>query len=323
MPDLSVIIPGRNEMFFARTIEQVLASMRGDTDIIAVCDGSWPDPPIQDHPRVTVLHYTDPIGQRAATNQGAIVSRARYMMKLDAHCAVSEGFDVELVRTGDALGPLVTQIPRMYNLHGFDWVCPVGHRRYQSPSGPCAHCEAHQLDYCKHEDCTARCGLPTSRDMIWQPRLARVTDFARFDQTPQYKFWRQYTRTRRHARRSVADVMCAVGACWVMDRERYLALGGLDERHGSWGQVGIEVACKAWLSGGRQVVNKRAWFAHLFRTQGLDFGFPYAMSGQAQERARAHSRWLWLEGHWPLAVRQLSWIVEHFKPVPDWHEGAA
>ena len=41
MPDLSVLIPSRKEMFLRQTIENVLANMRGDTEIIAVCDGSW------------------------------------------------------------------------------------------------------------------------------------------------------------------------------------------------------------------------------------------------------------------------------------------
>ena len=39
VPDLSVILPGRNEMFLARTVEDVLAHAKGDTEVIAVLDG--------------------------------------------------------------------------------------------------------------------------------------------------------------------------------------------------------------------------------------------------------------------------------------------
>jgi len=42
---------------------------------------------------------------------------------------------------------------------------------------------------------------------------------------------------------------------------KVLELEGLDERHGFWGQFGTEISCKSWLSGGRQVVNKKTWFA--------------------------------------------------------------
>ena len=62
MAELSVIIPARSEMFLAQTIDNVLENMRGDTEVIAICDGDWPTPPIKDHPKVTIIHYTDSIG---------------------------------------------------------------------------------------------------------------------------------------------------------------------------------------------------------------------------------------------------------------------
>lgn len=305
--DLSVIIPARNEEWLSRTVENVLANIRGDSEVIAVCDGNWPDPPLRDHPRLTVLHYSQSIGQRAATNVGARVSQAKYMMKLDAHCMVDEGFDVKLIAPyeGGEVTPETTTIPRMYNLYAFDWVCEDSHRRYQSPSGPCREC-----------------GKPTTREIVWRPRLSRRTDFARFDQTPQFQYWRAY-KNRPEARGDITDTMCHVGASWFMLRDRYLDLGGLDEAHGPWGQVGIETSCKAWLSGGRLVVNKRTWFAHMFRTQGGDFGFPYHLSHEQQEKARAYSKWLWMGGNWPKATRPLSWLVDKFAPVPGWHDATA
>ena len=92
----------------------------------------------------------------------------------------------------------------------------------------------------------------------------------------------------------------------------------MDEAHGSWGQMGTEIACKAWLSGGRLVCNKRTWFAHLFRTQGGDFGFPYPNPGSAQEVARKHSRDLWRNNRWPGQVYPLGWLLRRFWPIPEW-----
>ena len=91
--DLTVVIPGRNEQFMRHTIEDVLRNIRCDTEVVAVCDASWPDPAIVDDPRVKIIHTTAPIGQRAGTNVGVQISRAKYVMKLDAHCSVDEGFD--------------------------------------------------------------------------------------------------------------------------------------------------------------------------------------------------------------------------------------
>src|SRR5262249_51215078 len=125
--------------------------------------------------------------------------------------------------------------------------------------------------------------------------------------------------TAKGQRGEIADVMSSIGAFFCMRRERFFELGGLDESHGSWGQFGTEIACKSWLSGGRQVVNRRTWFAHLFRTQGGDFGFPYTLPNAQVEAARAHSRKLWLENTWSGQVRPLSWLLDHFAPIMGWH----
>ena len=94
MPDLSILIPARNEMFLATTIENILENIEADTEIIAILDGDWPEPPVSDHPRVTVIHH-ESIGQRAATNEGARISQAKFIMKADAHCAFDKGFETE------------------------------------------------------------------------------------------------------------------------------------------------------------------------------------------------------------------------------------
>ena len=111
--------------------------------------------------------------------------------------------------------------------------------------------------------------------------------------------------------------MSFIGACWFIHREQYWNLEGLDEGHGSWGQVGTEVACKTWLSGGKLLTATDTWFSHMFRSQ---FGFPYPLSGNAQKRAREYSRDLWLNDKWPKAKYPLSWLIDRFAPVPDWHE---
>jgi hypothetical protein len=84
--------------------------------------------------------------------------------------------------------------------------------------------------------------------------------------------------------------------------------------------MGTEIGCKSWLSGGRLVCNKRTWFAHMFRTQGQDFGFPYSLTVGAQRRARKYSQDLWLNNRWSRATRPFSWIMDHFKPVKDWED---
>jgi glycosyltransferase involved in cell wall biosynthesis len=277
--------------------------MRGDTEIIAVLDGAWADPPIADHPKVTLVHHTVSIGQRAATNEAARISKAKYVMKLDAHCAVAEGFDVTLI--ADCADDM-TVVPRLYNLHAFDWVCSCGYRTYQGPTPvKCVNCSN---------------GKP-EKEIIWKPRLNRRTDFMRFDNKLVFQYWREYER-RPESQGDIVPLMSSLGACWMMRRRRFLNLGGLDEKHGSWGQMGTEIACKSWLSGGVQIVNKKTWYSHMFRTQGGDFGFPYPITGKEQEMARKYSRDFWLNDKWKHATRKFNWIIDKFSPIPTWENGS-
>lgn len=291
-------------MFLNRTVDDVLAHSKGDTEIIVILDGQWPAEPLQQHPRLTVLYVPQSVGQRAAVNIGARLSHARYICKLDAHCSVADGWDVVLMAAAKELGREVVQIPAQHNLHAFDWVCACGARQYQGPTPTaCESCQAPRWQ----------------REMVWKPRARVLTTAWRFDRELKFQYWKEYSR-RPEAQGPISDTMSCLGACWFLDREWYWELNGLDEAHGSWGQMGTELACKAWLSGGRMVCNKRTTYAHMFRTQGGDFGFPYPLSGHEVEKARKHSKDLWLGDTttWPKAKYPLSWLINRFSPVPDW-----
>ena len=305
MPELSVIIPARCEEWLNRTVADVLAHAKADTEIIVILDGAWPNEPIEQHEHVHVAYVPASIGQRAATNLGARISTADYVMKLDAHCSVAEGFDVELIRAAKELGPDVTQIPAQHNLHVFDRVCQgCGRRDYQGPTDvPCVACGETNW----------------RKEVVWNAKRRR-TEFWHLDADLRFQYGAGEYQKSDAAKGEIADVMTSLGACVFLSRDFYWKLGGFDESIGSWGQFGQELACKTWLSGGRHVVNKRTWFSHCFRTQGHDFGFPYPISGVEQEHARQRSREIWLKDQWPGAVRPLRWLVDKFWPVPGWTE---
>lgn len=296
--DLSVVIPARSEMFVDRTVEELVKNKRGKTEVIIGLDGEWADPPISDHEDVTILYYGESIGQRAITNQCVRLSKAKYIMKVDAHCAFDEGFDVKMMKE---MKHHYTMIPAMYNLHGFDWVCPKGHRRYQSPSGPCKE---------------KGCGEPTKRDIKWKPRLSRRSEFYRFDKTLHFQYW-SIKKKGVPKDKVLVETFSAQGSCFMLTRKKYWELNICDEKHGSWGQQGTEVACKTWLSGGKLLTNRKTWYSHMFRTQGADFGFPYPQSGNQVARSRRYSKELFLHNKWKGAKRTFGWLIKKFNP-PDW-----
>jgi hypothetical protein len=283
-------------MFIGRTVRNILRNIKGDTEVIVVLDGVPADPPLPAHPRVLEVLLNKSIGQRAATNLAARLSRAKYVMKTDAHCAFGPGFDVIMMAD---MQDDWTMIPMMYNLHAFDWVCSCGFRRYQGPTAPCEEC-----------------GKAMTREMIWKPKKSPETTAMRFDQDLKFAYWSKYKKRQTG---DLVDTMSLLGACWMATRKKYWELGLCDEEHGSWGQQGTEVACKTWLSGGRLVCTKKTWFSHMFRTQGGDFGFPYSISARDVSIARKHSQKLFLDGKWKGAKHPLSWLISKFAPVPDWN----
>ena len=299
MSELSILIPARNEMFLKQTIDDILKNIEGDTEVIAVLDGHWAEPSIPQHERVTVLHHRQSIGQRAATNEAAKLSKAKYLMKCDAHCSFDKGFDIKMMKE---MHDDWTMVPLMRNLHAFDWVCPEGHRRYQGPSGPCLEC-----------------GKETKRDIVWFAKDSPKSVSYCFDSTPHFQYFGEYCK-RPEGQGEITETMSLQGSCWLLTRDKYWELNVCDENFGGWGSQGIEVAVKTWLSGGKVMVNKKTWYAHMFRTQGGDFGFPYPISGKDQEKAKAYARDLFFNNKWPKQVRPLSWLVEKFWPVKGWTE---
>jgi hypothetical protein len=103
----------------------------------------------------------------------------------------------------------------------------------------------------------------------------------------------------------------------MLTRKKYIELDVCGEEFGSWGSQGIEVACKTWLSGGEVMCYRNTWYAHLFRTQGGDFGFPYKLSGNQVEKAKKHAKDLFWNGKWDQQIYSVSSLVEKFWPIRE------
>lgn len=305
MPDLSILIPAKNEKYLGLTIEDILRNIEGDTEVIAVLDGyDTTVPKLPSASNVTIITNTTSRGQRAATNQAARLSTAKYVMKVDAHCAFDKGFDVKMM---EKMRDDYTMVAVMRNLHVFDWVCSNDHRRYQGPSGPCEIC-----------------GEGTVEEIVWIPKTNPSSTSYCFDEDPHFQYFRDFTKRpeykQKKSEEGITETMSLQGSCFLMTREKYWELDICDESLGSWGSQGIEVACKTWLSGGRVVVNHGTWYAHMFRTQGGDFGFPYENPGTKVHAAKKQVRELFFDNKWPKQTRPLSWLLEKFWPVPGWSE---
>ena len=293
--DLSILIPSRNEEFHARTVQDILEHIEMDTEVLVGLDGCEYDNNLPSDPRITVLRYPESIGQRAITNQLCRLSSAKYILKCDAHCAFDQGFDRKMI---EKMEDDVTMVPVMRNLHAFDWVCEDGHRRYQSPSGPCK-----------------TCGKPTTKDVVWIAKTNPQSVAYRFDETMHFQYWNDWGKTQSG---ELTETLSLQGSCFLLTRDKYWELDICSEEFHSWGQQGVEVALKTWMSGGRVLVNHNTWYAHMFRTQGGDFSFPYPQPGSNVQKNRQLSRELFQHNKWKGVKIKFEDIIKKFNP-PSWN----
>ena len=309
--NLSILIPSRNEIFLKNTVEDILKNIEDDTEIIAVLDGQWSDPPIDQHERLTVVYVAKAIGQRAATNLACRLAKGKYVMKVDAHCSFDKGFDRKMLEAFEKVDDNVTMVPIMRNLWAFDWKCyHCGWKKYQGPTP--TKCE--------------QCGKTDKirRKMIWKGKERPQSASYCFDNSPHFQYFNEYTKRDEYKKdleeTGMTETMSLQGSCFMMTKEKYFELNICDEEFGSWGNQGIEVATKTWLTGGRVLVNHNTWYAHMFRTQGGDFSFPYEQKGNEVSKCKAKVRKVLWKNQLPNQKHPLSWLIKRFMPIKNWTE---
>lgn len=230
---LSVIIPSRNEQFLPQTVADVLAKATGDIEVIAVLDGYWPNPNLADNPRLKIIHFSDSRGMRNAINSAAAVAKGDYLLKADAHCMFSEGFD-EILKADMEDNWIV--IPRRDRLDAENWT------RQETGKPPI---DAHYLS----------CPL-TNRDgfsmhgAIW-PEYDRDRTHILIDETPSFQ-GSCWVMSRRHWDR--LGGMSEVG-------------------YGGFCQEPQEIGMKTWLGGGQVMVNKKTTYYHLHKGKRYGRGY--------------------------------------------------
>lgn len=252
---LSVIIPARNELYLAQTINSLFESAEGEIEVIAILDGYWPQPPIDNRPNLTLVHHTESIGMRSAINEAANLANGEYLMKCDAHCLFDKGFDTKMRAV---CWPNHTVVPRRYALDAEKWERGKQKCDYQ---------------YIRREDFKGR-------------------------------DWKEYEGE---------DLMTFQGSCWFMHRQRFFDLECLDDvNYGHMGKEAQEICLKSWLSGGRCVVNKNTWYAHLDKKER---GYP--LSKETKDKSRLFAMDFWMNNRWPKQTRNFLWLIEEFNP-PTW-----
>lgn len=311
MAKLSILIPARHEEWLNETINNILANIEDDTEIIVGLDGAWPEEPIAEHDRVKIFYSPTPLGQRGMQNRLAKLSTAKYVAKTDAHCAFDKGFDRKLIEAMDGHDDW-TIVPAMKNLHAFNWLCTNCGLEYYQGEKP-AKCGSEMCQFTDQSFEKKVYFLPRDMSPFMNNRGPTSTAY-RF--TPDNLQFKYFDRLKKYQKGDIVESMSLQGSFFMSTREKYWELMLADESWGGWGQQGTEVALKTWLSGGRVVVHRGTWYAHMFRTNN-QLAFPWnhelpESQAKQQQRARKACIELFKNNAWDKQVRGLSWVVERF-----------
>lgn len=291
----SVIIPSRVDQYLQKTIDDVLAKAEGSLEVIVVLDGYWPNPIIKSDTRVTIIHHgtvhNNP-GMRASINAGMSVAQGKYVMKLDEHCMMDQGWDVKLAADCDEDWVVV---PRRQRLDAEAWKLTSETQNDDRPP-----VDYMSIAYPYERQYDRRSGLYGG---VWDKQ-------------------RQYERNDI----LIDDIMSWQGSCYFLHKAYWDKLiHPLDDvNYGKFNHEAQEIGFKVWLSGGRLVVNKKTWYAHYHKgRRGKGYGFSneqYRRHEADKEKARRYCMDYWLNNKWPDRKYDFKWLIEKFWPVPGWPE---
>ncbi len=91
--------------------------------------------------------------------------------------------------------------------------------------------------------------------MKWIGKQSPQSNFYRFDKTMHFQYWKAFEK-REEGKGNLCESLSLQGSFFMITRKKYWELDICEENFGSWGQQGVEVAMKTWMSGGRVVVNR-------------------------------------------------------------------
>jgi glycosyltransferase involved in cell wall biosynthesis len=277
---ISVIIPSRQETFLAATVEDLLEKAMRDIEVIVVLDGPCEDPGLPDDSRVRVIRHSKPLGMRACINDGVAIAEGEYLMKCDAHCIFAYDFDRFLV---DYTEDNWLVIPRRWSIDGENWV--VNDQR--------SFVDYEHFNYPHYKP--PHIGLYTVR---WHKRRDK------------------HLGSSHH---KIDDNMAFQGSCWLTTADHFRnVIGRLDEEYfGMWAGEPQEMGLKTWLSGGRVVVNKFTWYAHLHKGRHYK---TYNKNRTDISVGMARVVDYWMNNKWEGRANYFEWLVDKFWPIPTWPE---
>lgn len=123
--------------------------------------------------------------------------------------------------------------------------------------------------------------------------------------------WRERIAERKDM--LIDDTLVFQGSCWFMSKYWWqTAIRELDSKsYGQMGQESTEITMKTFVAGGRTVVNKKTWYAHLRKTKKYG-GTHLGLHGRKECYKYSYNHWA--NEHKDEFIK----LIEKFWPIPGW-----
>lgn len=276
MSKVSILVPSRNETYLQRTVQDIYEKATGEFEVIIAFDG----PPYQslpDYPNLIRLELPQR-GTKPNLNEATKIATGQYLLKADAHCMFSKGFDEVL--QADMQDNWVV-MPRFYVLNAEEW-------RWQ---------DERFYDYFY---------LPCP---LTDPRLFRFQAGGQ---------WKERTRERLDIPIDENMKLHGSAFFLSRNYFLNCLGGLEDNGSGSWSGEDIEISLKTWLGpwDGKVMVNKNCWYAHMHKGKQHPRG--WNVSSSEINTSYLWTANYWMGNKWTGQVYDLQWLVERFYPIPSW-----
>jgi len=288
MAKVSVIIPARKEPYLRETLRDLYANRAGEIETIVVLDGWEPEFPIPEYPELKILRNRTAQGMRPCVNAAAKAASGKYLMKMDAHCSIGEGWDAIL--KADCEDNWIV-VPRRYWWDAPNWKPLIDQH------GNIGYVEAMSYRY------------PHRRP--YDPYLTTRPDPA---------------RAERRKDIEIDEDMGCQGSLWFMQAAHFKRLGGMSSYgYGTFSSEPEEINLKTQLGPwqGKVMRNKKTWYAHWAKPNSHWLAAPEAAGRVTDEERRRGNLYcydFWFNNRWSERVHDFEWLVEKFWPLPDWPE---
>lgn len=285
MSKVSVLIPCRfgtdNNEYLTRTIKDLYTTAAGEIEVIVVLDGPCKGYKSLRYKGLTTLRNKTVKGRRYSTNKAAAAATGKYIMKIDAHCTIGEGWD-EILAADCADNWIV--IPRRYWFDAPTW--SITDKKYV---------DAMSYIYPFYRPYKPRLAARPDRERQERDKDKMLVEDMGFQGSAWFM-------TKEHWER--------IGE---MDEYGYGTFYGEPEEIGLKTQLGP--------SGGKVMRNKNTWYAHWgkppahWRANPDEAG---RVTDYEFYRGQLYTFDYWWNNRWNGQVRNFDWLIERFWPLPGW-----